>query len=214
MINRGKRLISAFCIAITSMVVLHPAEAQQETWTEIASTPLAVATVEKTLFTIPGRNGPFLHIRIINRSNHSIGFEGSDPLFRIAECFDSNIPDPTIVFSKFGVHMAHLRPLSEDDQKSLKNKFLNPHAPESGSMHLIVEGTSYQYYVSCRANSEVPSPEAHRPKYMVLLVSGGAAITDGEGVQELRCNKTVALRRPIQTQELLLDNSQKERVID
>ncbi len=81
-------------------------------------------------------------------------------------------------------------------------------------MHRIVPGATYEYYVSCKANGDVASPVAPQPKYLILPISGGAAITDGKGVQELRCNQTVVLSRPVQTKELLPDNSHKERVID
>jgi RNA polymerase sigma factor (sigma-70 family) len=162
-------------------------------WHRLLGGDLATVEVATALYEGPGNSGFYTAVRITNTTRRTVGValrNRSDAIY-LNQWGGQDTPRREVVDERRVIYS----PLDDNDRAQLRADF------RAGTLTRLRPGASLVYWCAFANNHGRKEVEANGGKYLFLSMNGHILLTDGERVEQLRCDDAgsadVIIERPV-----------------
>lgn len=163
-------------------------------WKIIASAPWVQVATERRIYKVTGSQRFFVHVRIDNRSDKTLGFDCSN---RFLVFYPNQWAESAIARRQVISEMRrNQNELTELERRNLIEIYRDTSQKTGAKLDIekggkkqimvkLARQSSYDYYISFNSG-DYEKPEAVKLAYMIVVMDGRMGFTDGKDVQVVR----------------------------
>jgi hypothetical protein len=160
-------------------------------WKTVTKLPWATVQVERKLYRKNGSDRFFVHVNLTNTSSHAVAFDKTErtSVFYPNQWAESQTTTRQMVNECRPVQ----NPLTESQTGRLIELMNAPKIATKSSLVTIKPGEVYEYFISFNSGTRSAIEHTKSP-YIILVMDGNMALTDGKSVKQLKRDQADSVR--------------------